>query len=234
MVVLISAGAVAQMGGGPGGDPSSAAMQKLTKVYGNLGFSATAVMTVSGQKKMPPMSFEMAVSAGKTRMEMDMAKMMAASGEEAGQMPAAMGKMVTISLPEKKITYQIMPNAKAYCEMPLPDDAGGDQDSTKVERQSEGEETVEGHACEKVRNTVTSADGKTKTVVLTWEAKDLKGFPIKSEVAMPDGTATTVFKNIKMDKPADSLFEPPAGYTKHASMQAMMMSAMMGGMPTGQ
>jgi hypothetical protein len=36
-----------------------------------------------------------------------------------------------------------------------------------------------------------------------------------------------MFKDIKTDAPDASMFEPPRGATKHASMQAMMMSGMM-------
>jgi len=155
VVAAGTVGAMAQMGAG-GGDPSAAAMSKLTRVYGNLNFSATAVMTISGKQKMPPMSFDIAISGGKTRMLIDMTKMMSAGGASKGEMPD-LGPMVTIVLPEKKIMYQILPNAKAYCETALTADATGDaKDSAKIERKTEGKETVEGHECEKVRNTVSA------------------------------------------------------------------------------
>ena len=66
-----------------------------------------------------------------------------------------------------------------------------------------------------------------KTEVLTWEAKELKGMPIKMESETPEGKMTMMFKDIKTDAPDASMFEPPRGATKHASMQAMMMSGMM-------
>jgi hypothetical protein len=49
-----------------------------------------------------------------------------------------------------------------------------------------------------------------------------------------------LFKNISFDKPADSLFAPPADFTKYDSVQSMMQAEMMKrmggamGQPPGQ
>lgn len=93
-------------------------------------------------------------------------------------------------------------------------------------RKVEGSEKVDKYECEKVRNTVTASDG-TKTEVLTWEAKSLKGLPIKMETETPEGKMTMLFKDIKTGVPDAALFEPPKGATKYASVQEMMMSGMM-------
>ena len=118
-----------------------------------------------------------------------------------------------------------MPGLKAYAEMAIPDASAGKGEAAKIDRKEEGTEKVDSYNCEKVRNTVTQPDGKTQ-VVMTWEAKELKGMPVKVEVDMPQGKATMQYKDIKTDKLADSLFEPPAGYTRHNSMQEMIMSGM--------
>lgn len=210
--------------------PASAGMDRLQKVIGQQSLQAKVVMTITGSKKaetMGPMEFVMMMSKGNSRMEMDMAKMNAAAGAHAGAMPAGMGKMINISRPDKKIVYMVLPELNAYCEMVIPEAAaGGTPDGVKVERKVEGKEKVDKYECEKVRNTVTAPDG-TKTEVLTWEAKELKGMPIKMESETPEGKMTMMFKDIKTDAPDASMFEPPKGATKHASMQAMMMSGMM-------
>lgn len=222
-VILVSLPAMAQ---GPGSDPVGKAMGKIADLLAKSSFSAKALMTISGAKqKMPEMEFEMVTSEGKTRIEIDFTKMMASAGGEAEGMPA-MGKMVTISLPAKKMAYQIMTVMKAYCETPIPDAADGSAETPKVVRKVEGKETVEGYDCEKVRNTITTKDGTT-VEVFSWEAKKLDGIPVKTETKTPEGTFTMTFKDIKTGKPPASAFEIPAGFTKYNSMQEMMMQGIM-------
>ena len=206
-----------------GGDPTSDAMEKLASIFAQKAFSATAVMTTPGSGMN--MEFNMAMSGGKTRVEMDMAKMMGASG--GAGMPPGMDKIINITIPAKKVIYQIIPGMKGYYEMPIPDkSAAGAVADAKVVRKSQGMETVEGYACEKMLTTVTATDG-TKTEITTWEAKALNGIPVKTEIPTPDGKMTMLYKNIKTSKPADSLFEIPAGLKKYGSMQELMMSGMM-------
>lgn len=210
--------------------PASAGMDRLRKVVGQQSLQAKVVMTIADSKqagKMGPMEFVMMMSKGKSRMEMDLASMSAAAGANAGAMPAGMGKMVNIARPDKKVIYMVLPGMNAYCELAIPEaGAGGTVDGAKVERKVEGQEKVDKYECEKVRNTVTAPDG-TKAEVLTWEAKELKGMPVKMETETAEGKLTMMFKDIKTAAPDAALFEPPQGATKHASMQAMMMSGMM-------
>ncbi len=222
LVAVVTASA--QMGG-PGSNPAQSAMEKISKLFEKQSFSARVVMTMPKAEKTGPMEFTMMMSKGKTRMEMDMAKMVGAAGKDA-QMPAGMSKMVMITRVDKKVMYHVMPGLKAYAEIAFPDKATEKADSVKVERKVEGQEKVEGYDCEKVRNTVTVPDGKPQ-VVMTWEANELKGLPVKVEVETPEGKMTMLYKDIKTDKLADSLFDPPAGYTKYGSMQDMMMKGMM-------
>lgn len=232
--LVFAASAFAAPPRGTDASPTSAAMEQLAKVMKGQSFSGRAVMTTApntagGRKSRNPMAepmeFLMTVSDGKTRTEMDFGKMM---GGEMGAMPG-LDKMISISRPDKKVMYQIVPGMKAYCEMRTPESTGGGADA-KVDRKIEGSETVETYVCDKVRSTITAADG-TVTEVLTWEAKQLGGMPIKTEIETPEGKMTMVFKDIKTGKPADSVFEPPAGYAKYGSMQELMMSGMMKMMP---
>ena len=71
--------------------PASAGMDRLQKVIGRQSLQAKVFMTITGSKKagkMEPMEFIMMMSNGKSRMEMDMARMSAAAGANAGAMPA--------------------------------------------------------------------------------------------------------------------------------------------------
>lgn len=223
-VMMLSVPAFAAPPGG--GNPAQSAMERIYR-FMSQSFSARAEMTIdSPEHKMPgPMEFALTMSQGKSRMEIDMDKMVAAAGGKGGDMPG-MGKMITISRPDRKVVYQVMPALKGYAEMPISDAAGKGDKEPKVDRKVEGAETVEGYDCERVRNTVTLDDGTT-VASLTWEAKELKGLPVKVQTATPEGTVTMVFKDIKTSKPADSLFEPPTGLTKYNSFQELMMSGMM-------
>ena len=214
-------------------NPASAAMDRISKILSQKSLTARVVMipTVKGaDSKIPQMEFLMMMSKGKSRMEMDMTKMMgSAHAGKGGAMPG-LGRMVTIARPDKKVVYQVMPDLNAYCEMAIPDASAGSGEVPKVDRKVEGTEMVDKYKCQKVLTTVTAKDG-TKVEVMTWEAKEFGGLPIKMETETPEGKMTMLFKDIKTDTPAASLFEPPAGATKYASMQEMMMSNVMKMMP---
>jgi len=214
-------------------------MERIWKVMNQQSFEAKIVMTVTPGKTSEaaspshnpgPMDMLMTMSEGKSRVEMDFSRMMGGVAAGKGGMPPGLDKMVTISRPDKKVIYQVVPGLSAYCEMPIPDVSAGKSAPSKIDRTVEGNEKVQSYNCEKVRNTITTADGKTVTV-LTWEAKELKGFPVKMETETPEGRMTMLFQDIKTTKPPRSVFEPPEGYTKYGSMQELMMSGMMKMMP---
>jgi len=209
--------------------PAATAMEKLQKVMSQQSLTAKVVMTMTGSaraSKTGPMEFQMAISKGKTRMDMDIGKMASAAGAKAGEMPPGLDKMVMISRPDKKVVYHVMPGLKAYAEIAIPDSKASGSEAPKLDRKVLGTEKVDKYDCEKVLNTATAKDG-TKTEVTTWEAKELKGMPVKVVTTTSDGTATMLFQDIKTATPADSLFEPPADATKYGSVQEMMMSGMM-------
>jgi hypothetical protein len=229
LIASMSGIASAQMGA----SPTSAAMERLGKILSQQSLTARVVVIppAGSDTKMPQVEVLMTMSKGKQRVEMDMSKMMGAAAAGKGGMPPGMGKMVTITRPDKKLIYQIMPDLNAYCEMPIPEaSAATSGEAPKIERKDEGSEMVDKYKCEKVLVTVTTKDG-TKTEAMTWEAKEFGGLPIKIETETPKGKVTMLLKDIKTDTPDASLFEPPAGATKHASMQEMMMSVMMQNMP---
>lgn len=74
-----------------------------------------------------------------------------------------------------------------------------------VERKALGSDTVDGHPTKIEQVTMTSSDG-TSTGMKVWEATDLKGFPVRIEMA--NGTRIE-YKNISLNEPSASLFEKP-------------------------
>jgi outer membrane lipoprotein-sorting protein len=92
-----------------------------------------------------------------------------------------------------------------------------------VERSPAGTDTVDGHACKVENLTVTSRDGKS-TKMKVWEAEDLKGFPIKTEMQTSRGLITMEYKDVSFNEPDASLFTHPEN--------CRQMPAMPGGGPS--
>lgn len=154
-------------------------------------FSADMVMKSPDGETMAGKVF---VKAGKIRQEFDN------DGE----------KMVTILRPDKKLSWILMVEEKAYMEMKMKPSA---EDPTLVEKADPvkvkrlGNETVNGFVCEKIQVTEGS------TVITQWLSKEL-GWPLKGEVKTPEGVSTHEYRNIRKGNVADSLFELPSGYQK--------------------
>jgi hypothetical protein len=79
----------------------------------------------------------------------------------------------------------------------------------EISRKLIGSENINGHTSDKYE--VTYKEGNEVQKVYQWIAKDIN-FPIKT--AAIDGSWSSEFKNIKMDKQPDNLFEAPSGYKK--------------------
>jgi hypothetical protein len=121
--------------------------------------------------------------------------------------------IINIMRPDKKLVWIIMPQQKAYMEMPI--NQGTQQqmmtltEKQKAKMKKVGSETIDGYACEKYETTM-NHQGKSMKVY-TWIPADL-GVPIK--VVAEDGSFSMEYKDIKPGQLADSEFEPPQGYQK--------------------
>lgn len=119
-------------------------------------------------------------------------------------------KMVTILRMDRKLTWILMVDEKAYMEMKMKESAEDPKlvekaDPAKVKRL--GKETVNGFVCEKIQ--VTDKD----VVITQWLSTEL-GWPIRGEVKGSEGVSTHEYKNINKGGVADALFEIPAGFQK--------------------
>jgi len=156
-------------------------------------FSADMVMKAPDGETMNGKIF---VKGGKMRQEIDN------DGE----------KMVTILRPDKKLSWVLMVEEKAYMEMkmkPGADDPALAEKADPVKVKRLGNETVNGFVCEKIQVT------EGQSVITQWLSKEL-GWPVKGEVKSPEGVSTHEYKNIRKGNVADSLFELPSGYQKMA------------------
>jgi hypothetical protein len=93
-----------------------------------------------------------------------------------------------------------------------------------IERSPAGTDTVDGHSCKVENLTVTSQSGKVVKMKV-WEAGDLRGFPIKTEIQSDKGPITVQYKDISFDTPPASLFAHPDN--------CRQMGAMPGATPGG-
>ena len=109
--------------------------------------------------------------------------------------------------------WMIMKGQKAYMEMP-----GGTDEQIKtaeekvkgeVSRKKVGNETIDGHPS--IKYEVTAKVDANVVQTYQWWATDLN-FPVKT--AAINGSWAMEYRNIKLGKQADSLFEVPSGYKK--------------------
>ncbi len=204
--------------------------EQLSKLFGaNTAFTATAQVSVTGRvgQNKQAAEIEYAYLDGKMRAEINMAKTKAGQKHaEAMDQMAMMGmdRMVNLIVPDKKKAYVIYPGLRSYCEMPTTTPTGQAGTPPTVTRKELGREMVEGHPSIKTLVTITEANGQ-KYEVTSWEATDLNNFPVKCELQQGGDTVVTIFKNIKLDKPAVSLFEVPANFKQYSSIDEMMMGA---------
>jgi hypothetical protein len=207
----------------------SAAMTKLFGAHN--AFSAKAEMqTTGGPTGDMSMTMDFALLDGKTRSDIDMTTMKSAmlppnAVEAMKQM--GMDRMVGISDLAANTMTLIYPGLESYLEVPVPPaEAAASKEDFKIEKTEVGKETVAGRATVKYQVTMTDSQGAKKEALL-WSAPDLKDFPVKMETTEQGATVTITYSEVKFAKPDAALFAPPAGFTKHASQQALMQAAMM-------
>ncbi|PKN28236.1 MAG: hypothetical protein CVU64_14305 [Deltaproteobacteria bacterium HGW-Deltaproteobacteria-21] len=161
-------------------------------------FSADMIISTGGEEDAKGKIY---MQGNRMRMEMD------GDGDE---------NAVTISRPDKKVVWILMPEEKMYMEQPYPEDPKMKEWTSSMEEQSKfiGNETVSGLTCKKYQ----AQDKET----YYWISEKLN-FPVKTQD--PDGSM--LLKNIKIGNVPGSLFELPKGYEKFS------MPAIPGGMPQG-
>jgi hypothetical protein len=132
--------------------------------------------------------------------------------------------VISVIRPEKKLTYIIYPGAQSFAAIPLSNE-DAQFASQKVEKTALGRETIDGHPCVKNRSVVKSPKGVVLIQATTWNASDLKDFPIKIETTENGNTTVLHFQQVSLVKPEAKLFEPPAGYKQYSNPGDLMAAA---------
>jgi len=226
---LACSAAIAQMpgAGSPGG--VSAALVKLFD--GIPGFSAKAEVKVLDATKREtdnvPMDFSLLDN--KIRVEIDMTKIKSQSVQEsetAQLKQMGLSQVISIIRPDKKLIYVIYPDQKSVLTMPMPkEDAEAAEKIPKIEKTALTNETIDGHSC--VKNKVIVSDDKGQMLdAITWNATDLKNFPIQIQTIENGKTTVVRYKQVQVAKPAANQFEPPAAYAQYTDMMDLMNGVM--------
>jgi hypothetical protein len=218
----------AQPGPTPGGAGFDSAM---TKLFGeNSAFTATLESQIKPKSgDLITMPGKISFDSGQARMEMNLAtatglKLPAGAADQMKSM--GLDVMITVSLPAKKSVLLIYPGLQSYVDNPMPAAAAATNLNFKVTTTELGSETVSGHPCVKNKVFVIDAGGATNEFTV-WNATDLKNFPMKIFRGGPEADVTMTFADVSLTKPAASLFEPPASYSRYDNVQTMMQTEIM-------
>jgi hypothetical protein len=202
--------------GSPGGVNAA-----LTLLFGdNTAFTAKAearVLDPTGKESLRmPMNF--AELDNKIRVEIDATQIKSRSlsaAQVAEMKDAGLAKIISIIRPDKKASYILYPGVQSYSIVPMPKEESDVLVShLKIRKTSLGNETIEGHPCEKHHVTIANGDRVVLDAV-TWNATDLKNFPIRIETKDKGNSSTLHFSQIQFTRPEASLFEIPGRYKQN-------------------
>ena len=162
-----------------------------------------------------PMDF--AALESKVRLDINLAQIQSkdfSAADLAKLKQAGLDRLVSVFRPDKKATYVIYPGVQSYQEVALvKGEADAFEKGLKLEKNSLGKETVDGHPCVKYKAIISNAKGPVFEA-LTWNATDLKDFPLRIEMKEKVNTIRMSFSQVRFVKPEAKQFEIPAGYSR--------------------
>jgi hypothetical protein len=193
----------------------SAAMVSL---FGNhTAFTAQADIQVldAQRKETLRMPAGFACLDGKIRIEIDLTQIKSKelTAKQISRLKqAGAAKIVTVIRPDKKESYVMYPGSPNYSIVPMTKaeaDAAGK--ALRIEKTALSKETISGHPC--LKNRVVVKDKQTVVIeAITWNATDLKDFPVQIETKDEGATRIMRFTKIQFARPDAKTFEPPAQY----------------------
>lgn len=215
LVWLAHGAAFAQMPSAGSPTDLNAAFMKL---FGSVtAFTAKVDTQVLDQSQKEWVRMPMALAAldNKVRVEVNMAQVKSKDLPEnaiAKLKQMGMDRVVSIIRPDKKATFILYPGAQGYVSMPLAKaEVEAWEKGLKLEKALLGKETLDGHAC--VKNRVVVKNNQAPVLeATTWNATDLKDFPVQIETKEKGNTVLMRFSQVQLAKPDAKQFELPAGY----------------------
>jgi hypothetical protein len=222
----------AQLSGGLPQTPGPQLGGAISKLFGeHEAFSATMTVEAvpSGATQPIVLPGSLHFLEGSSRFEMDILKGrgLPMPAEVKGQLKMmGLNEMIMISRPKENASYLIYPGLKSYVDMPVPEGAGDPKGEVQVEKKEVGKEQVNGQNTIKHQVKLTDASGQTLEATV-WNAPQMKDFPVKIETTENGQPVTMTFGQVKFEKPAAKMFEPPAGFTRYDNVMTMMQEAIM-------
>jgi len=200
--------------------PGAGMNAAMVKLFGdNMAFTARCDVQVMNSNRQVWLQMPTALAAADTKMRIDVDLGLLRSAAVPQTMAAyykriGMDKVTSVTRPDKKALYIIYPGAQSYVVMPL---TAEDSQAQKLERKPLGKGTIDGHACVKNLSVVKNAKGTPLLQAVTWNATDLKDFPIQIETNENGNITVMHFQQVNLVKPDPRLFDPPAGYKQYSN-----------------
>ena len=174
----------------------------------------TRVFDASQQEKVR-LVMDFFSADGKVRYEFRLAQMQSKEltpSKIASLKESGMERIVGLFRPDKKVTYIVYPGMQSYLSMPLAkEDIDDFEKGVKLEKTPLGKETLDGHAC--VKNNCVIKDSRgTVLQAVTWNAADLKDFPLQIEMKEKGNTVRMHFTQLRFAKVSPQQFEVPPAY----------------------
>jgi hypothetical protein len=216
LLVLAGSAAVAQAASTGAPTSINAAFVKLFGTAGAFTAKAEALVVDPFQQETVRMPMDFAVLDGKVRLEINMALM---RGKDVPPdaidklKQAGMDRVISVFRPDKKATFVMYPGIQSYMSVPL---SKGEiqisEKNLKLENTALGKETIDGHACVK-NKAVVKNDQLPIFEAVTWNAADLKDFPLQIDIKDKGNTVRMRFTQVRFVKPDAKQFDPPATYS---------------------
>jgi hypothetical protein len=167
------------------------------------------------QKETVRMPIEWAALDGKVRLELNLEQMTSKEmtpATLANLKQAGMSRIISVFRPDKQCSYVIYPGVQSYLNIPLAKgEAEALQKGLKLEKTPLGNETIDGHACVKNKVVVRGEKGAVLQAV-TWNAADLKDFPVQIEMKEKQDTVRIRFSQVRLVRADSKQFELPTNY----------------------
>ncbi len=183
-------------------------------------------MTNKSDRSRVTMPMKLAKREDRLRMDLDLSAVKGAgmSLQSLNSLRSVgMAKIVNLMRKGTNTMEILFPDLKFHTRVVLPESELMDGEAS-IAKKPAGRDLVNGYSCTKQVVTVTSPGAK-PSEVLTWEAADLKGFPVR--ILIQDGQATVVmnFREVKLTAPQPGQFEVPPGSRFFDSLPALMQTA---------
>jgi len=188
----------------------------MIKLFGDNAFTAQAEVKVMNSNHVVWLQMPSALASADTKLRLDVDVKLIKSSSMAPAMvmmfqQAGKDRVTSVIRPDKRATYIIYPNARVYSSLPL-SAADAEIATQKVEKKALGKETMDGHPVVRNQSTVKSAKGTVLLQATTWNATDMKDFPLQIEMKESGNSTTMHFINVNLAKPNPNLFDIPAGF----------------------